>query len=133
MRSKDEIVKDYDETNIPYPIRNLVKLDYCWKLNATLWRHSIYLSFPLTGIYFIYTRMPDCWNYTRKTFPLRALAINYVAIMCTINLLNTTYSLAFEDYCKRNSAIYDTKLRNARVLRGLIKDTNTEHKKTYAG
>ena len=77
--------------------------------------------------------MPECWKYTRKTFPLRALAINYVTIMCGLNMLNTTYSLAFEDYCKRNSAIYDTKLRNAQALRKLIKDTNTDHKKTYAG
>ena len=113
LRSKAEICKDYDETSMPYPLKNLVKLDYCWKLNFTLWRHSFYLAFPTTGIYFIYTRMPDCWNYTRKDFPYRALGKTYFGCLLAINIYNTVFSMIFEDYCKRNSAIYDTRQRNA--------------------
>ena len=109
LRSKSEICKDYDESNIPYPIKNLIKLDYCWKLNYTLWVHSFYMGVPLTGTYFIYTRMPDCWKYTRKTFPYKGLALTYVAYVTACCAFNTATSLMFEDYCKRNSKIYDVK------------------------
>ena len=133
LRSKDEICKDYDTSSMPYPIKNLVKLDYCWKLNATLWWHSMYVAVPVAGSYFVFTRMPACWSYTRKTFPLKALALTYIGSVVALNAVNTTYSLIAEDYCKRNSKIYDTKQRNAYVLRDLIRDTNTTHKKTLSG
>ena len=61
------------------------------------------------------------------------MGVTYVATVLLINAVNTTYSLAFEDYCKRSSSIYDTRQRNAAVLRSLIKDTNAQHKKTVQG
>ena len=133
LRSKEAICEDYDSSYIPYPLKNLLVLDYCWKLNYTLWKHSFYLAFPTCGCYFIYTRMPEVWSLTRQTFPYRSLAKTYVGAFMFINAYNTLYSLLLEDYCKRNSAIYDTKKRNAKVLRNLIKDTNTQHKKTVEG
>ena len=113
LRSKAEIAKDYDSSVLPYPLKNLWKLDYCWKLNYQMWKHSIYVALPTTGIYFIYSRMPECWEYTRKTMPYKAFAINFVCVTLIINAYNTVWSLAFEDYCKRGSTIYDTKKRNA--------------------
>jgi hypothetical protein len=133
LRSKAEIVRDYDNSSLPYPLKNIVKLDYCWKLNYTLWKHSLYMAVPMTGIYFIYSRMPDCWKYTRKTFPIGALAFTYVTMVALICAYNTVWSMTFDDYCKRNSRIYDVKQRNARVLRDLIRETNEAHKKTVSG
>ena len=53
--------------------------------------------------------------------------------MGLINAVNISYSLLLEDYCKRNSKIYDIKARNAKVLRGLIAKTNQNEKKTMSG
>ena len=85
------------------------------------------------GAYFIYTHMPACWSYTRKTFPFRAFVTTYISAVVFLNGYNTVYSLLFEDYCKRNSAIYDVKIRNAQVLRDMIRDTNVQHKKSFQG
>ena len=91
------------------------------------------MGVPMTGIYFIYTRMPGCWDYTRKTFPFKSLALTYMTVTLFINAYNISWSLIFEDYCKRGSAIYDVQRRNAKVLRELIRDTNETHKKTVSG
>ena len=118
---------------LPYPVKNLVKLDYCWRLNYTLWRESIYIAFPNATIYFIWANMPQVWSFTRKTFPYRSYGKVIIAATLLVNLANTAYSLAFEDYCKRSSSIYDTKKRNAQVLRQLIKETNDAEKSTVQG
>ena len=125
IRSKAQIIRDYDESSMPYPLKNLLKLDYCWKLNYTMFIHSFYLSTPLSGIYFIYTNMPQCWNYTLRTFPYKLLLKNYGMFMLIINCANIGFSLMFEDYCKRDSEVYSVRQRNAHALRALIRDTNT--------
>ena len=125
LRAKDEICKDYDQSMLPYPVKNLLKLDYCWKLNYTMMIHSFYMACPITMCYHIYTRMPECWKYTRKTFPFKVLAMNYCAVWLVCNSFNIGWSLVFEDYCKRSSKIYDIKQRNAHALRKIINDTNT--------
>ena len=98
-----------------------------------MWKHSFVTGVPVAGVFFIYQRMPGVWNLTRKTFPYRSLFNTYVASVLLMNIFNTSTSLLFDDYCKRESKIYDVKLRNAKVLRNLIKDTNDEHKKTMQG
>ena len=120
MPPKELICKNYDESNLPYPLCAIYNLDYCWKLTYTTWVHSFYLAVPLTMCHFIYTQMPDCWNYTRKTFPKLLLAINYTACVLMINAVNVSYSLALEDYCHRGSHIYDASKRTSHVLKGLI-------------
>ena len=77
--------------------------------------------------------MPEVWTYTRKTFPFRAFVGTFFSALLLINVVNTGYSLAFEDYCKRNSAIYDTQKRNANALKKLIQETNEKEKKTVKG
>ena len=65
--------------------------------------------------------------------PWSTLGANLFVIWGLINAVNISYSLAFEDYCKRTSKIYDVKARNAKVLRSLISDTNKNEKKTIKG
>ena len=50
-----------------------------------------------------------------------------------MNLAHTAYNLAFEDYCNRNSTIYNQYKRNAMILKQIIKDTNEQQKKTIEG
>ena len=73
------------------------------------------------------------WNYSLKTLPKLLITLNYLVCVCLINTVNVTYSLAFEDYCDRNSKIYNTEVRNSSALRALIKQTNETHKKTLFG
>ena len=77
--------------------------------------------------------MPQVWNYTFKTLPKLLLCINYLVCVCMINTVNISFSLAFEDYCKRDSHIYNPKVRNSQALRQLIKKTNDEHRNTLMG
>ena len=133
MPSKEQICENYDNSSLPFPLKNIWHLDYCWKLTYTTWVHSFYLAVPLTMCHFIYTQMPDCWNYTRKTFPKLLLAINYTACVLLINTVNVSYSLAFEDYCHRQSHIYDVNKRTSHILKGLIQKTNEENKQTLKG
>ena len=115
------ICKSYDESWLPWPIAPFYELDYCWRLTYTMWKHSLYLSLPLTFVHFIYTQMPHCWSYTRKTFPKLLFGINYCACVLLLNTINLGYSLAFEDYCNRHSSIYNTQARNSKELLALIK------------
>ena len=98
LRSKEEIVKDYDESNLPYPLRPLMKLDYCWRLTYTLYRHSYYIGIHLTMVYFIWTEGDKVWRHTWKTFPFKRLVGSYLLCVLLINAGNAIWSLAFEDY-----------------------------------
>ena len=102
---------------MPSPLKSLTKLDYCWKLNYTLWKHSFVLGVPSTMVVFIWRNMPQCWSYTRKTFPFKVLALNYLQILLAVNAVNSAYSLAFEPYCRRDSDIYDINDRSLNKLR----------------
>ena len=124
IRSKEEIARDYDESSLPWPIAPIVKLDYCWRVTYVMWKHSFILAAPLTMCHFIWTRTPHVWNYSFKTLPKLLLTLNYLVAVALINTVNVTYSLAFEDYCKRHSEIYNAKVRNSKALRSLIKQTN---------
>jgi hypothetical protein len=99
-------VKDYDSSILPDPIKSIVKLDYCWRLQYTMFKHSFYLSMPLTMVYFIWTDYNRVWNYKIRTFPYKAALKNYFVCILIVNSINTVWSLAFEDYCKRNSPVY---------------------------
>lgn len=98
MPSKEQICKNYDESLMPWPLKPFIKLDYCWRLNYLMFKHSIYIAVPLTGIHFIYTQMPQCWTYNFKTFPKLLFVINYCACVLIIGGLNATWSLLFDDY-----------------------------------
>jgi len=131
ITSKAEICQGYDESSIPWPIKPVVKLDYCWRLTYTMWKHSFILAVPVTGIHFIYTNMPQVWKMTRKTLPKFHIAFNYLTCVLLINAVNIAFSLTFEDYCKRNSLVYNTEIRNSRALRNMIKETNEQNKQTF--
>ena len=80
IRSKAEIIYDYDDSSIPYPLKPMIKLDYCYKLTLTMFKHSFVIAMPfskitsysLAMIYHI-LRHPTCWEYTFRTTPYRAI------------------------------------------------------------
>ena len=133
IRSKEEIARDYDNSTIPWPLKPIFKLDYCWRVTYVMWKHSFILAFPLTMCHFIWQRTPHVWTYTWKTLPKRLIMLNYLVCVCLINSVNVTFSLALEDYCKRDSVIYNPNVRNSQALRQIIKETNVKHKKTLVG
>lgn len=98
LASKDEICRAYDESWLPWPLRPVVRLDYCWRLTYMMWKHSFMFAVPVTGIHFIYTNMPGVWQLTLKTFPKLRFTMNYLACVLIINSVNLCYSLAMEDY-----------------------------------
>ena len=98
LNNKAQICQNYDESNLPWPLRPIIKLDYCWRLTYTMWKHSFFLAIPLTGIHFIYSNMPAVWTMSRKQVPKLLITINFVACILLINSTNLCYSLFFEDY-----------------------------------
>ena len=56
VRSKAEMVKDYDESYIPWPIKPFIKLDYCSRVTFVMFKHSFVLAAPLTMCHFIWQR-----------------------------------------------------------------------------
>ena len=124
INSKDQICKNYDESNLPWPFRSLFRLDYCWRVNYQMFKHSFFVAVPITGIHFIYTNMPAVWSMTFKTFPKLLFSINYVFCLLLLNSANLTTSLVFDDYCKRDSPVYNIRERDLATLKGLISDTN---------
>ena len=95
---KSTIAKDYDESSIPWPIKPVVKLDYCWRMTYLMWKHSFFLAAPLTMCHFIWVNTPHVWNYNLKTLPKLTIAINYGACILLINSVNLIYSVLLEDY-----------------------------------
>ena len=51
--------------------------------------------------------MPGIWSTTFKTFPYKKFGIVYLECVLIMNVANTAYSIAFDDYCKRSSNIYN--------------------------
>eukprot|EP00347_Sterkiella_histriomuscorum_P023954 403332811 len=132
LRSKQEIIDNYDNSSLPEPVRSLVTLDYCWRLNYTMFRHSFIIAFPLTLTYHIWTNQPKVWSYSLRTIPYLKIGFQFATCVLLINALNVTWSMMFEEYCDRKSQIYDQK-RGSFVLRNLIKETNDNHTKTLDG
>ncbi len=97
MKTKDQIVKEYDESFLPWPLKPLIKLDYCWRINALMLKHSFMLACPITAIHFLY-KYPESWKMTYKTIPKLLITLNYIACVLLINGVNATYSVMFEDY-----------------------------------
>ena len=133
LRSKELMCRDYDESNLPWPIKPVVKLDYCWRVTFVMWKHSFVLALPLTMGHFIWVRTPHVWSYTMKTLPKLLLSLNFLVCVLIINTLNISFSLMFEPYCDRQSSIYNPRVRNSQALRSLIRSTNETHKKTLQG
>ena len=98
IRRKEKIVQDYDESSIPWPIKPIVKLDYCWRMTYLMWQHSFVLATPLTLIHFIWSKNPHVWSYKLKTLPKLEIGINYLACVLLINAVNAAYSVCLEDY-----------------------------------
>ena len=130
LRSKKEMTDDYDQSAVPYPLKPMLHLDYCWRLNYLMFKHSLYLSAPLSAIYFAWRRMPGCFSYTIRSFPYRAYIFNYWVVLLTLTAVNSVWALAFDDYCDRHSSVYT---RNVREVKHLMKEENARHKKTVAG
>ena len=98
LRMKEDMLRDYDSSNIPWPIKPFVTLDYCWRVTYLMWKHSFILAGPLTMIHFIWTKTPHVWQYKLRTLPKLEIVINYFACVLIINSVNMTYSALFEDY-----------------------------------
>jgi len=67
-------------------------------------------------------------TYNWRTFPKLLTIINYVLVLGAVNIASLTYSLTFEEYCKRNSRVYVVD-RNLSNLKSLINEENSKHKK----
>mmetsp|Transcript_7003 Transcript_7003/g.11763 ORF Transcript_7003/g.11763 Transcript_7003/m.11763 type:complete len:82 (+) Transcript_7003:293-538(+) len=78
------------------------------------------IAFPTAIFYFMYKEGDNFWNYSVKSFPFRRFGGTLLRMTLLVNVINIGYSLAFEDYCKRNSVIYDVKKRNSAAVKKLI-------------
>ena len=142
LRSKREIIEDYDQSNLPYPLKPLWKLDYCYRLTYTMYKHSFVLSLPLTMVYYIWNNSPQCWAHSLKSFPYLKVLQVYLTCMFVLNAGNAVWSVATEDYwyffriiyyfSNRASPIYDLR-RNAYSVRQLIQNENLKHSTTIDG
>ena len=92
------MIADYDESFLPWPVKPLIKLDYCWRLNYLMFKHSIVLAVPMTMVYTIFMNIPRIWKMTFKTFPKLLTAINYCACVILMTSGNLFFSLLTEDY-----------------------------------
>ena len=83
---------------MPYPLKPVLKLDYCWRLTYTMFKHAFVLAGPLTFIHFIWTEAPGCWNLRLRTLPFKKIFRNYFTCVLLINAVNTFWSLSVEEY-----------------------------------
>lgn len=95
-------MKNYDESMLPWPLKPLIKLDYCWRVNYAMFKHSWVVGLPVTSLYFIYTEMPGVWKLTRKTFPKLKFVCDYLLCVALLNSINISFSLVFDDFKIKN-------------------------------
>ena len=98
IRSKRQMAVEYDESSVPFPVKNFVKLDYCWKITSLMFVHSLYFSVPTTLTYMILKDRNQFWKYKFRTFPYFRAIKTYLTIVLVFNSLNSIYNLTFEDY-----------------------------------
>ena len=98
LRSKEQIMESYDKSILPWPLKPIWKLDYCWRVNYMMYKHSCVLAFPIAGIHFIWVNQPAIWKMNFKTFPKLLFAINYTACVLLMTAGNLFFSVMFEPY-----------------------------------
>ena len=133
IRAKEYIIRDYDNSWLPYPLKAFYELDYCWNITKMLLKHSFIMAVPVS---FAYTVVTD----TNKEFlklwitkwPWRRLCKNYILGALIVNCIIHTQSLLTVNYCQRGSDIYKEK-RSSKMLLGLIKEENNRERKTLEG
>ena len=97
LRRKEHMIKDYDESILPWPLKPLIKLDYCWRLNYLVFKHSFVLAIPITGIHFMWNN-PNYKRFTWQTFPKLLTLSYYVIFVLLFATANVGFNICFEDY-----------------------------------
>lgn len=123
-KSRLEMKQSYLNSRLPYPLSVIWNLDYCWNIVKSHVKNCIFFSVPLTLV-FSYTLNPKVRTDGMKSRPL----VYYVSLYMIVYTMMSGYfmidSLAFCDYCKPWSAVYDSENKNEtykQILKSRIKN-----------
>jgi hypothetical protein len=127
-RSRIQMKEEYDKSVLPYPLKAIWKLDYCWNIVKSHIFNSIFFSIPFTLVY-TYAANPKVRNEGMRSKPF----IYYVSAYILVYSLMSTYfvldSLIFCEYCKPWSSVYSIDNKNEtykEILRSRIKSQQSQ-------
>lgn len=105
-RNRHEILEQYKKSYLPYPIAPLLKLDYCRKMFFSHLQNSFYFAGPLSLIS-LYVLHNDIRKIGYRTKSFSYILSHYLLVSFIIMGILTLDCLAFSDYCKPWSQIYN--------------------------
>ena len=118
-KSRIEMKKDYDRSWLPYPLKAIWKLDYCWKIVKSHLYNSLFFTVPLTLVY-TYTFNPKIRTEGMKSRPFIYYVSAYILVYSVISSYFILDALIFCDYCKPWSSVYKENSRTE-IYKGIIK------------
>ncbi len=98
LRSREEIKDDYDNSNIPFPIKPLVKLDPCWNLTRTVFFHSLWTSPVFVLSYAVFKQAVFTSVHTKAPWPVHKMVKSGILYIIAFNALNDLWSYMAFDY-----------------------------------
>lgn len=104
-KSRLEMKKEYDESVLPYPLKAIWKLDYCWNIIKSHLLNCFFFSLPLTIVY-TYSFNPKIRTEGMKSKPFIYYISAYILVYSIISSYFVIDALIFCDYCKPWSPVY---------------------------
>ncbi len=135
-KSRVQMKEEYDRSMLPYPLKAIWRLDYCWNIVKSHIFNCFFFSIPLTVV-FSYTMNPKVRTDGMRSRPF----VYYVSVYILVYSMMASYfmvdSLVFCDYCKPWSGVYNSESKSEdykNVLKNRIKreqsDFDAQMKKT---
>ena len=106
-KSRRDMVENYKNSYLPYPLSVIFKLDYCKNLILSHLSFGVVISLPISMV-LSYALNPDVRSKGYFSKPKLFYFSNFMMVYCGFVLAFSLDSLIFSDYCKPWSKIYTT-------------------------
>lgn len=129
IQSREDMLKAYKESNLPYPFSAIFKLTYCRNIMKSHFFNSIFFAMPLSMV-ISYTLNPEIRT---KGYMSRSKYYYLTIYMVTYSILFggfTLDALLFCDYCKPWSDVYMVDGRSQKYREILKNRIKNEQKST---
>ncbi len=104
-RSRQEIIEEYNKSNISYPFAALIKLDHCRNTFKSHMQNSIFFSGPLSLVT-LYALNKDVMKIGYKAKRFSYVFSHFILVTLITMGVMTLDCLLFNDYCNPKSDIY---------------------------
>jgi hypothetical protein len=110
-RSRKDMKENYQNSRLFYPFSAIWNLDYCWNICKSHFKNTFFFTMPLAFVV-SYALNPEIRTKGFKSRPFAYYASVYIFIYSCLSSYFIIDALAFCDYCKPWSPLYNLEDRS---------------------